>query len=48
MKIKINRTPDAVWFGTWKATPRIRDLGDYVIWFCGWEFVFYKKDNPWK
>ena len=47
MRIKIERAPDSAWFAYWRATPGVRDLGDFVLWVCGWQFAFFRSDNPW-
>lgn len=46
MRFKISRAPGSFWFYIWKATPGVRDLGDYNIFFCGFEIKVFKKDNP--
>lgn len=46
MKIKITRAKDSAWFATWRANKGTIDLGDFVVWIFGWEFAFFKKNNP--
>jgi len=46
MKLKVNRAPHSFWFYIWKGTPVTRDLGDYVIFICGWEIkIFLDRDS---
>jgi hypothetical protein len=41
MKLKITRSSGSKFFAYWRSTRRIRDLGDYIVWFAGWEFKLW-------
>ena len=46
MKIKITRTPDAVWFGYIKMPWGVADLGRHILWICGWQISIHLKNKP--
>lgn len=41
MKVKFEYAKDSAWFGFCKMTPEVRDLGDYIIFFCKFQITIW-------
>ena len=41
MTLKIEYAPFSTWFGYWRSSPAVRDLGDVVIWVFKYQITIW-------
>ena len=47
--LRVIKAPSSARFAWWSPkTEMVRDQGDFVVWFMGYEFTYFKADNPHK